>query len=607
MWPNVNGGSGGYDSHGRRKSGGDDGQWMQGDVVTTSSSCPKMVPAYEIQMVATSSGGRTYLSHDGESLVDLWSSSGLRQHWYVTHVHGHEYTIQAIGTNSGIRTFLSHNGHHDVDLWGNQARSTPTCSLSGLSASSRSGRQIQVIDRVPLEGDSVFTDRDFGFISLGRFEDMDVYFIKVPNDDMDTNPNDVMWTLNSPVGVTVYLDLWVGDTFVTNGLKAWLSTWTRTSMQGSSFGATHGPGIVYKKSFPAGLIEIRGNGGEGDGVFYLFVESACNQRWRIVNMHDDVFSIQAVAATSGGRTYLSHDGDHTVDLWSELGINQKWHIPGLSQEKGTCGDANGAADGTTPVNCPDEYVMIKSNASATCAGAICVTSDVGSTDTSTCCEPSTKDNQDFSTTSNLTLVDLAVPISASSTIATFALTSSTSATSGATFASQATTTQVVQEPGGATASGASSTSSSTSTSMIYLSSSMASKAGSTFGGTTFDSQATTTQAVQEPGGATASGASSTSSSTSTSMIYLSSSMASKAGSTSGGTTFATQATTTQAVQGPGDTTMITEAQIAPPPQTSAKIADKLDSESSRAQRLQVPTMAAVSMAALALSLMSSTK
>ena len=72
------------------------------------------------------------------------------------------------------------------------------------------------------------------------------------------------------------------QTHVNNlGLSDWLqastSQWVRQAdEEGTAFTPSYGPGPVFARTFPAGQIEIMGNGGNGHGTFYLFVETNCN-------------------------------------------------------------------------------------------------------------------------------------------------------------------------------------------------------------------------------------------------------------------------------------------------------------------------------------------
>ena len=161
-------------------------------------------------------------------------------------------------------------------------RTCDASSLAGMTATSTSGRAIEVIPGVPDVGDIPFTDRGYTFTSLGSFAGTGMYYIKPANDDKNTPSNTVMWTLNVPVPVTIYLDFWGGDVHTeTTGVADWLQTptsqWIRqTDMTGTAFTPIYGPGPVFSQTFPAGPISIMGNGGNGHGTFYLFVEPNCN-------------------------------------------------------------------------------------------------------------------------------------------------------------------------------------------------------------------------------------------------------------------------------------------------------------------------------------------
>ena len=91
-----------------------------------------------------------------------------------------------------------------------------------------------------------------------------MYYVQPANDDKNIASNTVMWTLNVPVPVTIYLDFWGGDTHVnTLGLKDWLlsptTQWVRQlDESGTAFTPNYGPGPVFSQTFPAGTIEIMG-------------------------------------------------------------------------------------------------------------------------------------------------------------------------------------------------------------------------------------------------------------------------------------------------------------------------------------------------------------
>ena len=169
---------------------------------------------------------------------------------------------------------------------GGAVQATDVCSSTGLvgtTAQSASGRAINVIPGIPAVGDAPYTDRGYDFTTLSSFETMDAYYIQPANDDKNTPPNSVMWTLNVPVPVTIYIDFWGGDAHLATGSADWLlatnSQWVQqTDMTGSEFTAgccQHGLGPVFSQTFPAGPISLMGNGGGGHGAYYLFIEANC--------------------------------------------------------------------------------------------------------------------------------------------------------------------------------------------------------------------------------------------------------------------------------------------------------------------------------------------
>ena len=157
-------------------------------------------------------------------------------------------------------------------------------SLDGMTAQASSGRAINVIKGVPLVGDLPFTDRSYTFTTMGSFggdlrggtsatataaswntgNARPMYYVQPANDDKNIASNTVMWTLNVPVPVTIYLDFWGGDAHVnTLGLKDWLlsptTQWVRQlDESGTAFTPNYGPGPVFSQTFPAGTIEIMG-------------------------------------------------------------------------------------------------------------------------------------------------------------------------------------------------------------------------------------------------------------------------------------------------------------------------------------------------------------
>ena len=146
------------------------------------------------------------------------------------------YSTAAVGprliSRGGGQGDVNGSGSTDVadllivlSLWG-QASCPPgggasggaqPCSLAGMTAQSTSGRAINVIPGIPALGDHPFTDRAYTFENMGTFADRpNTYYVQPAQDDKDTPADSVMWTLNVPVPVTVYLDFWGGDHHVNN-------------------------------------------------------------------------------------------------------------------------------------------------------------------------------------------------------------------------------------------------------------------------------------------------------------------------------------------------------------------------------------------------------
>lgn len=170
----------------------------------------------------------------------------------------------------------------------------PHRRLLGLTARASSGLDIQVVPSLLAPGDLVFTDRDYTFTSLGAFAGRSVSYVRPPNGDKKTPAHEVMWTLEAPEPVTVYLDFWGGEVHVSKGCAAWLQEgggWERTMMLGTEYSGGKGPGIVFKRDFPAGPISILGNAGGGvggHGVFYVFVEPRASESPQDVGVRDFV-------------------------------------------------------------------------------------------------------------------------------------------------------------------------------------------------------------------------------------------------------------------------------------------------------------------------------
>ena len=121
-------------------------------------------------------------------------------------------------------------------------------------------------------GSKPFTDRRHSFTSVGNYPNKCV-FIRGANNDKDTSPNKVQTSINVRIPCTIYLDFWGGSGHLSK-VSAWIGNWnvasnaTPTTLTANE---NDGPGIVMKKNFDAGLINLMGNNGYGQGTYYAFV------------------------------------------------------------------------------------------------------------------------------------------------------------------------------------------------------------------------------------------------------------------------------------------------------------------------------------------------
>eukprot|EP01043_Picozoa_sp_COSAG02_P010260 COSAG02_NODE_357_length_23913_cov_6.793483_8_plen_2934_part_01 len=168
----------------------------------------------------------------------------------------------------GPGTFLVHSP---------DSTSGQTC----VTAQASSGRDIKMLSAPPALRERPFTDRSYHFTSMGSFAGTSMHFVQPPNSDKNTPADSVMWTLTVDVPVTIYLDVWGYDDHYPRWLLAPTSQWVHeTAMEGTTFRGQYGnyhhsarsPGRVFSRTFAAGTIEIMGNGGNGHGTFYAFVD-----------------------------------------------------------------------------------------------------------------------------------------------------------------------------------------------------------------------------------------------------------------------------------------------------------------------------------------------
>ena len=126
-------------------------------------------------------------------------------------------------------------------------------------------------------GSKPFTDRSYEFSSIGNYPST-CTFIRGPNDDKNTDPTSVQTILEVPFKSTIYLDFWGGDAHVEK-VSNWISDWSETMMHIPTqfFGVSDeqpcewGPGMVIKRNFESGSINLMGNNGSDHGTYYAFV------------------------------------------------------------------------------------------------------------------------------------------------------------------------------------------------------------------------------------------------------------------------------------------------------------------------------------------------
>jgi hypothetical protein len=83
----------------------------------------------------------------------------------------------------------------------------------------------------------------------------------------------------------------------------------------------------------------------------LWSQTGVNQQWSISRSADGKCTIKTVAATHGGRVYLSHNTHHSVDLWSDAGMNQTWIVTPLDSGTYTIQAASPTSEGRMFLGC----------------------------------------------------------------------------------------------------------------------------------------------------------------------------------------------------------------------------------------------------------------
>lgn len=83
----------------------------------------------------------------------------------------------------------------------------------------------------------------------------------------------------------------------------------------------------------------------------LWSQAGVNQEWSIGKTADGLYTIRTCATTQGGRVYLSHDTHQTVDLWSEAGMNQRWIVKAVDVGVYTIQTSTPTSTGKTYLGC----------------------------------------------------------------------------------------------------------------------------------------------------------------------------------------------------------------------------------------------------------------
>eukprot|EP00746_Dinoflagellata_sp_MGD_P026060 gnl/MRDRNA2_/MRDRNA2_16141_c0_seq1.p1 gnl/MRDRNA2_/MRDRNA2_16141_c0~~gnl/MRDRNA2_/MRDRNA2_16141_c0_seq1.p1 ORF type:complete len:235 (-),score=43.13 gnl/MRDRNA2_/MRDRNA2_16141_c0_seq1:54-758(-) len=103
-----------------------------------------------------------------------------------------------------------------------------------LTVEATSGREIQILDKVPAVGDRCHLDRTYKFISLGDFaEKPKMKYLLTSNDDKTTSNRNVMWKLDLRVAVVVHLNFRSERHVRGTGAMQWLQEegWEESSMR----------------------------------------------------------------------------------------------------------------------------------------------------------------------------------------------------------------------------------------------------------------------------------------------------------------------------------------------------------------------------------------
>jgi len=156
-------------------------------------------------------------------------------------------------------------------------------TTTGLTIEAMTGYTATI--ETPAVSSQVFYDRTYTFSSLGAFTGHS--FIKMSNEDKHIRNSHVQMKLRLPAPMTIYV-----NKLETTELS-WLQAegWTHSGLEGVSYQGVrqtrhtdwsgnlvedhYGPSQVWEKTFPAGVVTMRGNNG-GDGSYVMFVANAAH-------------------------------------------------------------------------------------------------------------------------------------------------------------------------------------------------------------------------------------------------------------------------------------------------------------------------------------------
>jgi len=160
------------------------------------------------------------------------------------------------------------------------------CATTTIGVTLEASTGYEATIEQPSVGSEVFTDRLYTFTSLGSFAGYK--YVKTSNVDKHIRHSHVQTKLRLSQPETVYVAK------LDDKELPWLlrEGWSLTDLEGVSYRGIHetrhtdwdsdllrdtpyGPGEVWSKTFPAGTVEMRGNGG-GDGSYLIFVANPAN-------------------------------------------------------------------------------------------------------------------------------------------------------------------------------------------------------------------------------------------------------------------------------------------------------------------------------------------